>query len=232
MINRIVDGKAAVTTEVALKLAATFRTTPEFWLNAKKQSTFTRHEARYASSPSRSSGSAVQGEPCTPGGPLDEHPPICRASSGLLPPLRDAGLAQRRWRSDPCAVHAGPRCRRCSVRRADVVLASMSVSVVFHRETPSPERRALLGFARHSTTRVTHSCRQDVLLGARRFLLTGSAALQCSVKAPRQKKHSPRRQEGVFAARRRPDRVALVSAGRRSLQGKPEGVEIAVVASI
>jgi addiction module HigA family antidote len=36
VINRIVNGRAAVTAEVALKLAATFRTTPEFWLNAQK----------------------------------------------------------------------------------------------------------------------------------------------------------------------------------------------------
>jgi addiction module HigA family antidote len=36
VINRIVNGKSAVTAEVALKLAAAFRTTPEFWLNAQK----------------------------------------------------------------------------------------------------------------------------------------------------------------------------------------------------
>jgi addiction module HigA family antidote len=36
VINRIVNGRCAVTAEVALKLAATFRTTPEFWLNAQK----------------------------------------------------------------------------------------------------------------------------------------------------------------------------------------------------
>ncbi len=36
VINRIVNGRSAVTAEVALKLAATFRTTPEFWLNAQK----------------------------------------------------------------------------------------------------------------------------------------------------------------------------------------------------
>jgi antitoxin HigA-1 len=36
VINRIVNGKSAVTAEVALKLAASFRTTPEFWLNAQK----------------------------------------------------------------------------------------------------------------------------------------------------------------------------------------------------
>src|SRR6187399_3729778 len=36
VINRIVNGRSAVTAEVALKLGATFNTTPEFWLNAQK----------------------------------------------------------------------------------------------------------------------------------------------------------------------------------------------------
>jgi addiction module HigA family antidote len=36
VINRIVNGKCAVTAEVALKLGATLRTTPDFWLNAQK----------------------------------------------------------------------------------------------------------------------------------------------------------------------------------------------------
>ena len=36
VINRIVNGRTAVTAEVALKLGAAFRTTPEFWLNAQK----------------------------------------------------------------------------------------------------------------------------------------------------------------------------------------------------
>jgi addiction module HigA family antidote len=36
VINRIVNGRSAVTAEVALKFSATFRTTPEFWLNAQK----------------------------------------------------------------------------------------------------------------------------------------------------------------------------------------------------
>ncbi len=35
-INRIVNGRSAVSAEVALKLAAALRTTPEFWLNAQK----------------------------------------------------------------------------------------------------------------------------------------------------------------------------------------------------
>ncbi len=36
VINRIVNGRSALTAEVALKLAAAFRTTPELWLNAQK----------------------------------------------------------------------------------------------------------------------------------------------------------------------------------------------------
>ena len=36
VINRIVNGRTSVTAEIALKLAAAFRTTPEFWLNAQK----------------------------------------------------------------------------------------------------------------------------------------------------------------------------------------------------
>ncbi len=36
VINRIVNGRTSVTAEMALKLAATFRTTPEFWLNAQE----------------------------------------------------------------------------------------------------------------------------------------------------------------------------------------------------
>lgn len=36
VINRIVNGRAAVTASMALKLAAAFETTAEFWLNAQK----------------------------------------------------------------------------------------------------------------------------------------------------------------------------------------------------
>jgi len=35
VINRIVNEKASVTPEMALKLAAAFKTTPDFWLNAQ-----------------------------------------------------------------------------------------------------------------------------------------------------------------------------------------------------
>jgi antitoxin HigA-1 len=36
VINRIVNGRAGVSAEIALKLGAAFGTTPEFWLNAQK----------------------------------------------------------------------------------------------------------------------------------------------------------------------------------------------------
>ena len=36
VINRIVNGRTSVTAEMALKLGAALRTTPEFWLNAQK----------------------------------------------------------------------------------------------------------------------------------------------------------------------------------------------------
>jgi antitoxin HigA-1 len=36
VINRIVNARSAVTAPIALKLAATFDTTPEFWLNAQE----------------------------------------------------------------------------------------------------------------------------------------------------------------------------------------------------
>jgi addiction module HigA family antidote len=44
VINRIVNGRTSVSAEMALKLAASFRTSPEFWLNAQKAVDL--HEAR------------------------------------------------------------------------------------------------------------------------------------------------------------------------------------------
>ena len=35
VINRLVNGKTSVSPELALKLAAAFDTTPEFWMNAQ-----------------------------------------------------------------------------------------------------------------------------------------------------------------------------------------------------
>ncbi len=36
VINRTVKGRTSLTPEMALKLGAAFRTSPEFWLNAQK----------------------------------------------------------------------------------------------------------------------------------------------------------------------------------------------------
>ncbi len=36
VINRLVNGRTGVTASLALKLAATLNTSPEFWLNAQK----------------------------------------------------------------------------------------------------------------------------------------------------------------------------------------------------
>ena len=35
VVNRIVNGRSRVTPEMALRLGASFRTSPEFWLNAQ-----------------------------------------------------------------------------------------------------------------------------------------------------------------------------------------------------
>jgi addiction module HigA family antidote len=36
VINRIVNGRTSVTAEMALKLSASFQTSPDFWLNAQQ----------------------------------------------------------------------------------------------------------------------------------------------------------------------------------------------------
>ena len=36
VVNRIVNGRSAVTAEMALKLGAAFRTSPDVWMNAQK----------------------------------------------------------------------------------------------------------------------------------------------------------------------------------------------------
>lgn len=52
VINRIVNGRTSVSAEMALKLAATFRTSPEFWLNAQKAVDLFRAERRLSKLPS------------------------------------------------------------------------------------------------------------------------------------------------------------------------------------
>jgi antitoxin HigA-1 len=51
VINRIVNGRTAVTAEMALKLGAIFGTTPEFWLNAQRAVDLQRAAARLPSLP-------------------------------------------------------------------------------------------------------------------------------------------------------------------------------------
>ncbi|HVS14899.1 MAG TPA: HigA family addiction module antitoxin [Thermoanaerobaculia bacterium] len=36
VINRIVNGRTSITTDMALRLSAAFRTSPELWLNAQR----------------------------------------------------------------------------------------------------------------------------------------------------------------------------------------------------
>ncbi len=36
VVNRIVNGRCAVTAEMALRLGAAFRTSPDFWMNAQR----------------------------------------------------------------------------------------------------------------------------------------------------------------------------------------------------
>ena len=51
VINRIVNGRTRVTPEMALKLGAAFRTSPEFWLNAQKAVDLYRATQRLESLP-------------------------------------------------------------------------------------------------------------------------------------------------------------------------------------
>ncbi len=37
VINRIINARSSVSVEIALKLSSTFRTTPDFWLNAQRE---------------------------------------------------------------------------------------------------------------------------------------------------------------------------------------------------
>jgi addiction module HigA family antidote len=45
VINRLVNGRTSVSAKMALRLGATFRTSPEFWLNAQKALDLFRAEA-------------------------------------------------------------------------------------------------------------------------------------------------------------------------------------------
>jgi antitoxin HigA-1 len=47
VVNRIVNGRCAVTAGMALKLGAALRTSPDFWLNAQKAVDSTRPECTF-----------------------------------------------------------------------------------------------------------------------------------------------------------------------------------------
>ena len=51
VINRIVNGRSSVTAEMALKLGAAFRISPEFWLNAQKAVDLHQAASRLSSLP-------------------------------------------------------------------------------------------------------------------------------------------------------------------------------------
>ncbi|MCW8984989.1 MAG: HigA family addiction module antitoxin [Thermoanaerobaculales bacterium] len=52
VINRLVNGRTSVSAEMALRLGATFRTSPEFWLNAQKAVDLFRAENSVSDLPS------------------------------------------------------------------------------------------------------------------------------------------------------------------------------------
>ena len=51
VINRLVNGRTSVSAEMALRLGATFRTSPEFWLNAQKAVDLFRAEVEVSDLP-------------------------------------------------------------------------------------------------------------------------------------------------------------------------------------
>ena len=52
VINRLVNGRTSVSAEMALRLGATFRISPEFWLNAQKAVDLFRAESTVSDLPS------------------------------------------------------------------------------------------------------------------------------------------------------------------------------------
>ena len=51
VINRLVNGRTSVSAEMALRLGATFRTSPEFWLDAQKEVDLFQAEGRVSELP-------------------------------------------------------------------------------------------------------------------------------------------------------------------------------------
>ena len=52
VVNRMVNGRTSVSAEMALKLGAAFRTSPEFWLNAQKAMDLFRAQSKLGKLPS------------------------------------------------------------------------------------------------------------------------------------------------------------------------------------
>lgn len=53
VVNRIVNGRTSITTEMALKLGAAFGTSPDFWLNAQTAMDVYRASRKLRSLPKR-----------------------------------------------------------------------------------------------------------------------------------------------------------------------------------
>ena len=51
VINRLVNGRTSVSADMALRLGATFRTSPEFWLNSQKAVDLFRAEVEVSDLP-------------------------------------------------------------------------------------------------------------------------------------------------------------------------------------
>ncbi len=61
VVNRIINERSAVTAEIALKLAATFNTSPDFWLNAQKAVDLYKASQRIKKLPRRILAKKIQG---------------------------------------------------------------------------------------------------------------------------------------------------------------------------
>ncbi len=51
VVNRLINGRTSVSAEMALKLGAAFRTTPDFWLSAQRAVDLYHAEARISELP-------------------------------------------------------------------------------------------------------------------------------------------------------------------------------------
>ena len=51
VVNRIVNNKTSISAEMAIKLSSTFRTSPEFWLNAQQAVDIYRAKQRIRKTP-------------------------------------------------------------------------------------------------------------------------------------------------------------------------------------